>query len=436
MSKCQDAGSLECAHDVKTPFRRAPKGSASCLVLLLIFGCRPPLGVTPQPRVSEPSRHVRPPDPAAVWPPRAVWVVRQAYESPEQIAALMEDCRQAGFNTVLFQVRGNGAAFYRSRIEPLTHEYTNGDPGFDPLEVACREAHRRGLALHAWVNVMPGWRGPRPPADRKQLYHARPEWFLKDQHGKRQPLDSGFYVSLNPCLPEVRDYLVRVFSDILRRYPVDGLHLDYIRFPIEESPKGSDYPHDRRTLRLYRSATRKRPGDDAGAWTRWRTAQVTRLVRDIRQMMRRVRPRARLTAACGPHLEKWGGRFHQDGPTWLRGNLVDLVFVMNYTPDPGTFRKRQEAWFRAAPGKWIAAGLGVYLHSSDQAAIEQLRLADRWGHGFGIFSSSSLFSDEPRSRRRLGAIRPMLRELDNKAAAGRVARAGRARHERSLPVAK
>ena len=139
----------------------------------------------------------------------------------------MENCRQGGFNTVLFQVRGNGTAFYRSRIEPLTHEYKKGDPRFDPLEVACREAHRRGLALHAWVNVMPGWRGPRPPADRKQLYRARPEWFLKDQHGKRQPLDSDFYVSLNPCLPEVRDYLVKVFADIMRRYPVDGLHLDW-----------------------------------------------------------------------------------------------------------------------------------------------------------------------------------------------------------------
>ena len=84
-----------------------------------------------------------------VWPPRAVWVPRQAYRSPQQIADLMQRIRDAGLNTVLFQVRRNGTAFYRSSIEPLAEEYTRGDPGFDPLTVACREAHRRGLAIHA-----------------------------------------------------------------------------------------------------------------------------------------------------------------------------------------------------------------------------------------------------------------------------------------------
>jgi len=406
------------------PFSRETKASAFCVIVLLLsmFGCQPPLGEEPLLRIGEPTRYVRSPDPATVWPPRAIWVVRQVYDSPEQIATLMENCRQAGFNTVLFQVRGNGTAFYRSKIEPWAEEYKNGDPGFDPLAVACHEAHCRGLALHAWVNVMPAWHGPSPPADQAQLYHTHPEWFLTDQHGRRQPLDSKFYVSLNPCLPEVREYLVKVFADLVRRYPIDGLHLDYIRFPLDKSPKANDYPHDRTTLKLYRSATGKRPGDDMGAWARWRTQQVTQLVSDIRQMVQRIRPGIRLSAACGPDLNKWGGRYHQDGSTWLRSGLVDCVFVMNYTPNISTFRQRQEAWFRAAPGKWIASGLGAFLHTNDGVTIEQLKLAERWGHGFSIFSSSSLFSEERRSRQRLDAIRPMLQELDNKAVAREKAR--------------
>ena len=196
---------------------------------------------------------------------------------------MIERCSRAGFNTVLFQVHLTRTAFYRSRHEPWTEEYPGGDPGFDPLETAVQEAHARGMALHAWVNVMPGWRGSEPPRDRRQLYNAHRDWFLRDQSGRLQPLGE-FYVSVNPCLPEVRRYLVSVFEEIVTRYAVDGLHLDYIRFPLDKAPRGSDYPHDAHTLQFYRQATGKRPQDSRSRWTLWRQQQVTQLVREIRLM--------------------------------------------------------------------------------------------------------------------------------------------------------
>lgn len=352
------------------------------------------------------------------WPPRAVWVLCQAYQSPEQIAALMERIQQLGLNTVLFQVRRNATAFYRSRIEPLDSAYAAGDPGFDPLAVACDQAHRRGLALHAWVNVMPAWRGERPPNDSRQLYHAHPEWFWYDQHGRRQPL-SDFYVSINPCLPEVRAYLVEVFREIVQNYSVDGLHLDYIRFPTDRCPKGSDYPHDARTLALYRQTTGRRPRDDAARWSNWRAEQVTQLVREIREMVGQVRPSAKLTATCGPNIDE-SRRYHfQDGPAWVRQGLLDRVFVMNYSADTRTFRLRQEAWQRAVGGRALAVGIGLYLHDADRISIDQLALARQWGGGFGLFSANCLFDDGPRSARRLQAIGPELLRM-RPAAVGQV----------------
>jgi uncharacterized lipoprotein YddW (UPF0748 family) len=380
--------------------------------LLPLGGCTPngATGVT-EPGPSRVETHAPPPRPRNVWPPRAVWVVRQTYSSPGEIAALMDNCQQAGFNTVLFQVRGNATAFHRSRIEPPAEEFRGQDPGFDQLAVACEEAHRRGMALHAWVNVMPAWRGTAPPADSRQIYNTRPDWFWYDQHGKRQPLigRSGrpTYVSLNPCLPEVRQYLVSVFEEIVRNYPVDGLHLDYIRFPFDEAARGIDYPHDQKTLALYRQATGKRPQDDRARWSQWRTEQITQLVRDIRHMTSR-HPGTRLTVAGGADLADWRKHHFQDGPGWLRSNLVDLVFVMNYTADMQVYRRRQEEWRRAAPGRMIAPGLGVYMHADDQVTIDQLRLASQWGQGFAIFSSNSLFDASPRSNRRLQAIQPTL----------------------------
>jgi uncharacterized lipoprotein YddW (UPF0748 family) len=317
----------------------------------------------------------------------------------------MDNCKQAGFNTVLFQVRGNGTAFYRSRIEPFAYEYV-ADPGFDPFKVACREAHRRGLAIHAWVNVMPAWLGKHAPKDSRQLYNAHPEWFWYDQKGKRQPL--GWYVSLNPCLPAVRSYLVRVFEEIVGNYPVDGLHLDYIRFPSEESLKGSDYPYDRRTLALYKKATGMSPWKDRHRWSSWRTEQVTQLVYDIRRMVKRVRPSAKLTAACGADFSRYRQEHFQDGPSWVRRNLVDLVFVMNYCKDVATFRRRQEAWQRAVRGKPLAAGIGMWLHESDSMTIDQLKWARQWGGGVALFSNKVLFVLDRRSRQRLASVRSIL----------------------------
>jgi len=384
--------------------------------VLVVSGCTSP-EAAPASReayVVPRDQPVLPPRPRDVWPPRAIWVVRQVYDSPAQIADLMEECYRAGLNTVLFQVRGNGTAYYRSSIEPFEYTYRKGAPGFDPLEVACQEAHRRGLALHAWVNVMPGWQGDHPPSDPHQLYNKHPEWFWYDQHGKRQPLR--WYSSLNPCLPEVRHYLVRVFEEIVQRYPVDGLHLDYIRFPREECPSGSDYPRDRRTLALYRSATGKMPDQDVTAWTQWRTEQVTQLVRDIRRMTKRVRPGLKLTAACAPVLKRARTVYCQDGLSWLRSDLVDLVFLMNYTADTKLYRARQTTWQRAAGSRPVAPGIAINIpaNRSDRANFDQLELARAWGQGFALFSNHALLGVSSQNRRRLAAILPLLKSMQKR----------------------
>ncbi|MBI4578767.1 MAG: family 10 glycosylhydrolase, partial [Planctomycetes bacterium] len=298
---------------------------------------------------------------------RAIWVTRGDYRSPDDVSKIMADCREGGFNVVVFQVRGNGTAFYPSKIEPWAEQFNFSSPGFDPLAMAVREAHQRGLELHAWVNVMPAWRGTKPPTCPDQLYNKHPDWFWYDQRGNRQPLNS-FYVSLNSCLPEVRDYLVDVFREIVANYPVDGLHMDYIRFPSEPPaiPAGSDsdYPRDARTLALYKQAAGLNPDDDKASWNRWRTDQVTRLVADIRSMMRRTRPSAVLSASVGAEYEE-SLRYFRDDRRWAKEGLIDAAFPMNYQSDAAVFDARLSGWLplRSAvtvvPGLWFARRLGT-----------------------------------------------------------------------------
>jgi uncharacterized lipoprotein YddW (UPF0748 family) len=253
---------------------------------------------------------------------------------------------------------------------------------------------------------MPAWRGPQPPPWPEHVYYRHPEWFWYDQRGNRQPL--GWYISLNPCLPEVRQYLVGVLEEIARNYPVDGLHLDYIRFPSEESPKGSDYPYDARTLQLYKAATGRTPRQDKAAWTRWRTAQVTQLVRQIRGMTQRVRPGLRLTAACWADMEGVRRSFFQDGSAWIREGLADLVFPMNYTTNNQVFRQRQEVWRRAAGGRPVAVGIEASRRPGDLTTLEQVRMARVWGGGLAIFSDQKLFANPQLAKAWAEALRPVL----------------------------
>jgi uncharacterized lipoprotein YddW (UPF0748 family) len=335
-------------------------------------------------------------------PARAVWVSRVTYESPDDVRRVVRNCRDAGFNTVLFQVRGNATAYYDSPYEPWAEAYDFQSPGFDPLAVAIDEARARGVDLHAWVNVMPAWRGEDPPSDPTQLYNARPEWFWYDQYGNRQKLSS-FYVSLNPCLPEVREYLVAVFRDVVTRYDVDGLHLDYIRFPNEPpaTPRDTDidYPRDARTVALFKADTGKTPDGDPEAWDDWRAAQLTELVAMIRAAVTEADPDAALTAAVSS-VPGRGARYHQDSAAWLERNLVDALILMNYTDDPEVFAERNANWLgidtaaRVIPGLWFGRHRESTPTEATAAVEAMFKLAQAQTGDVCVFSYWSLFALE------------------------------------------
>ncbi len=330
----------------------------------------------------------------------AIWVTRWDYRTESDVRNIIKNCAQGGFDTVLFQVRGNGTVFYRSNIEPWSEEFGFQDPGFDPLAVACDEAGKQGLALHAWINAVPGWRGDTPPTTRdgkpfmRQLYYMRPGWFLKDQFGNRQPLQKDYYVALNPCLPEVREYIASICEEIVSKYPVAGIHLDYIRFlEKKKDAKGRplDYPRDRVTLGLFeRSGLSVAKNPDA--WEKWKTAQVTKLVALCRKVVRRANRRATLTAAVIRTPERALKQVHQDWPTWVKRGYVDGVFPMQYDRNDERFTQRVKACTEAVPPERIIMGIGAYLHKDPAQTLRQMDIALKADcRGVCFFAYTSFF---------------------------------------------
>ncbi len=317
---------------------------------------------------------------------RSIWVDRWDYRTAADIERVMATTADAGFSAVMFQVRGNGTVNYPSAVEIWSERFGFRDPGFDPLRVAVESAHRHGLQLHAWVNLLPGWVGAEPPADERQLWRARRTWFLQDRQSRWQQPAAGKYLSLNPCLPEVRVYLTDLCREIATRYDVDGVHLDHIRFPDPEPDGGVALAVDPVSMALFTGATGRRT-TDAAAVARWQAGCVTRLVADIGDAVRSARPPAKVTAAVFADPDIAIAKVRQDWPAWCREGYLDAVFPMNYTDDDARFVYQARKAVRAAVGVDVVMGVGLYKLQTTAQVQTQLEQALRLGaDGVAVFS--------------------------------------------------
>lgn len=334
---------------------------------------------------------------------RCIWIDRWDFRSAADIERAIDRCQQAGFAAVLFQVRGNGTVCYPSAHEVWSERFGFRDPGFDPLAVAVRAAHDRGMQLHAWVNVLPGWVGVDEPADDRQLWRSRRDWFLQRRDGGFQTRQAGKYLALNPCRAEVRRYLADLCAEIAANYEVDGIHLDYVRFPDPEGDDLDDLGADPATLAAFTGST-GRTTNDVLALRAFQTRAVTDLVATVRGALRTNGRPVLLSAAVIADVDKARRQLRQDWPDWCRRGLVDAVLPMNYTEQDGLFAARTRAAVEAAGTVPVIAGIGVYKHDSGAQSRRQLEAARRAGaRGVGVFNYRSLFGASPEVRPELQA---------------------------------
>jgi uncharacterized lipoprotein YddW (UPF0748 family) len=274
---------------------------------------------------------------------RALWVTRFDYDSEAKIAYIMETAARAHFNIIYFQARAAADAYYRSSIEPcatLLCGRLGGTPSYDPLEVAVREGHRRGLQVHAYLNALSGRpagiegrdcvRMPEPAAGNpRHILLEHPEWAMSDRNGRRLPCPNGEeYVWLSPGFPEVRTRLAVVAADVARRYDVDGIHLDRIRYP------GTAWSYDAPSLKEFG----KDPVKYAGEWRQYRTNLVNRMVKETYDSVHAVKPGLVMSAAVwGVYEDRWNWKTQkglsdllQDARAWAREGYMDVLVPMTY----------------------------------------------------------------------------------------------------------
>ncbi|UCC62709.1 MAG: family 10 glycosylhydrolase [Anaerolineae bacterium] len=293
---------------------------------------------------------------------RALWVTRFDYSDAESIRTVVSKAAYANFNVILFQVRANGDAYYRSHREPWSQRLSGTlgqDPGWDPLATAITAAHEAGLALHAYVNVYPAWVGETPPISGTvplHLYHAfngayGDEWLQWDGGGP-MPLDP-HYLWASPGHPAVADHIISVCQDIVDNYAIDGLHLDNVRYA------GAQYSHDPTSLSRYAAVS------DTIGYADWQRAQVTGLVARIYTEV--LTGNLTLSAAVWPFYDSGYDNYYQDSLGWSQGGAIDAIAPMLYArsvlTDNAAFEARVSEFVIGAGERQVWPG--IIAHSED-----------------------------------------------------------------------
>ena len=357
-------------------------------------------------------------------PTRALWVTRTTLASPDSIRQMVAAADAGGFNTLLVQVRGRGDAYYTSTLEPRAAELASR-PGFDPLASVISLAHARGIKVHAWVAVNLVSSSVSLPPSRDHVIYRAPEWLMVPRElaaemkkiSPRSPAYvgrlarwtraqsetvEGLYTS--PLHPAAQEHTAAVIGDIAATYPLDGIHLDYIRFPNEDfdySPsaleqfKNAILPD--LTPEQRRAAAAREVLDPAAypnlypeRWSEFRRARLTALVTKIRAAVKQARPQAALSAAVIPDAQQaWASRL-QDWRGWLERSLIDVLCPMAYTTEPETFERQIAAARGHAGPRPVWAGIGAYQLTPSQT-LRHIAAAQRLGAaGIVLFSYESL----------------------------------------------
>ncbi|MDD3560706.1 MAG: family 10 glycosylhydrolase [Petrimonas mucosa] len=251
--------------------------AATLFTTILMFGC----GVSRQPV----TRGV---DPFPKREFRGVWVQTVGQSRYQQmnsaamkhyLSEMVRKFDEAGINALIFQVRPEADAFYKSNLEPWSRFMTGiqgkapDDPDFDPLAFLIAECHKRGMELHAWLNPYRVKSNISSQLAPGHIYWKYPERFV--QYGNQLFFDPG--------LPENRSFICEVVRDIVSRYDVDAIHMDDYFYPYPIA--GTPFPDDG-SFNAYAASQGFSPGqrDD------WRRNNVNLLIRQLKYTIAGTKP--------------------------------------------------------------------------------------------------------------------------------------------------
>lgn len=284
------------------------------------------------------------------WPRTKATDATSRMRQQAELIRILDNYQRANINTVIFQTRVRAALLYPSKIEPWELSLTGQagkSPGYDPLAFCIEECHKRGMELHAWVVCIPiGTKERQAKYGAASLARKHPELVKTAKKGE---------MFMIPGKPETADYIANICREIAEGYDVDGISLDYIRYP--ESTYGfSDENLYPRSSSMSRAA--------------WKRENITRIVRRVHDVVKPIKPWVKLSSSpIGKYADTqrysaggWNcyNAVWQDPRLWLKENYQDMLFPMMYFTGNNYYPFLFD-WLENAYGHPVVPGLGIYF---------------------------------------------------------------------------
>ena len=256
---------------------------------------------------------------------RAIWLPVWDFSSPEKIDAALENCKENNITHIIAQVRYRGDAMYTPN--KTNDQFPNNEKrcyllkdDFDPLQYLLD--HKGKFKIFAWVTTFVVTPHQLKKIDLDHIYFNHSDWVTTDYTQQQMRHDSYEGAFLDPGIPEVQKYTRNVILDIATNYKLDGIQLDYIRYPDKNFGLNNAARKNYKETVLY---------EDADSWVKWKEDQISNFVKDLYQRLEIYAPSTILTAAVIANPSEAKERYSQDWFTWLEEGYIDFVFPMAYT---------------------------------------------------------------------------------------------------------
>ena len=256
---------------------------------------------------------------------KAIWVPVWDLTSSEKIDEVIKNCQRNGINNILAQVRYRGDAMYI----PNKHnsEFSNNEKrcyllkdDFDPLQYLID--HKGKIKIHAWITTFVITPHELNKLDENHIFFKNPDWVTTDFKQDKMSHNSYEGAFLDPGIPAVQEYTKNVIMDIVTNYNLDGIHLDYIRYP------DSKFGLNKAARKKYKNDVKY---EDADSWTKWKEEQINNFVKEIYEELKKRAPQTLLSAAVIANPSEARYKYSQNWFQWLENGYIDLVFPMAYT---------------------------------------------------------------------------------------------------------
>ena len=306
------------------------------------------------------------------------------------VEAFLDQAAAANFNAVFPET------FYKGMTVVPDSELMVQDPRFkswqeDPLQVLIEEAEKRGIEVHAWVWVFNENTAGKPG----RILSENPDWANKNKAGEIISYHNSSWLS--PANSEVKNYLQQRYQYLVENYDLNGINLDYIRFP--EEYRGS-FGYDNSTVESFKVKHNLDPfkiesgSRDAALWNQFRENLITEMVGESSKILRQLDPELLISADVIPGREEARFRALQNWSLWLEEGYLDFVLPMTYTEN---LFSELSSWIkedREIIQKPLYAGISVFKLTPAQV-VEQMREINKINpNGLSLFAAAHLKKED------------------------------------------